>query len=268
MSDAKGKDKGEDNDKDKKKVGKTNYKIEAIPTDKSKTPLRKCMKDGTLPKFPFSMMLSGRSGSGKTNLLISLLTRKEFLKDYFHFIVVFSPTAGKYDDSYKTLELPEENFRNDFSEKDLNELIEARKKLIDNKGIEWVVKNSRVLVILDDVIANRTFLNSPEALKMFALLRHYQVAVMVLMQSYNKLPRALRINANATVVFPSSQSEVEVLLDEITPAGIKKREFENVITHCTDGRYDFLYINNHADPKERVRKNLDEIINLDSFKKK
>ena len=243
------------------------YGIEAIATEKSKTPLKAVMKSGVLPKFPFSMMISGRSGSGKTNLLMNLLSRKEFLKGYFHYIIVYSPTAGKYDDSYKILNLPDENFKNDFSSKDLEELIEARKALIDKKGIEWVVKNSRVLIILDDVIANRDFLNSPEALKMFALLRHYQVAVIVLMQSYNKLPRALRINANAVAIFPSSQSEIEVLLEEITPAGLKKREFEKVINHCTSGRYDFLYINSHADPGKRIRKNLDEIINLRDYKK-
>ena len=242
------------------------YKILPIETEKNKTPLKACMKDGVIPKFPFSMMISGRSGSGKSNCLMNLLTNENLLKNYFHYIVVFSPTAGKYDDSYKVLKLPSENFKNDFTSDDLNNLIESRKELIDKKGIEWVVKNSRVLIILDDVIANRDFLNSPEALKMFALLRHYQVAVIVLMQSYNKLPRALRINANATIVFPSTQSEIEILLDEITPATLKKREFQNVINYCCEGRYDFLYINNHAEPNKRIRKNLDEIIDIEQFK--
>ena len=242
------------------------YKVESIPTDKSKVPLRKCMIDGILPKFPFSMMISGRSGSGKTNVLLNILTKDNMYNKYFHYIVVYSPTAGKYDDMYKILKLPEENFKNDFSAEDLNNLIESRKQLIDKKGIEWVVKNSRVLIILDDVIANRDFLNSPEALKMFALLRHYQVAIIVLMQSYNKLPRALRINSNATIVFPSTQSEVEVLLDEITPSGLTKKQFTKVIEYCTDGRYDFLYINNHAEPDKRIRKNFDEVIDIKKYK--
>ena len=242
------------------------YKILPIETEKNKTPLKACMKEDVIPKFPFSMMISGRSGSGKSNCLMNLLTNENLLKNYFHYIVVFSPTAGKYDDSYKVLKLPSENFKNDFSADDLDNLIESRKELIDKKGIEWVVKNSRVLIILDDVIADRSFLNSPEALKMFALLRHYQVAIIVLMQSYNKLPRALRINANGTIVFPSTQSEIEVLLDEITPAGLQKKEFKKVIDYCTEGRYDFLYINSHAEPNKRIRKNLDQIIDIERFK--
>ena len=242
------------------------YKIKPIETDKSKTPLKACMKEGILPKFPFSMMISGRSGSGKSNCLMNLLTNEHLLKNYFHYIVVFSPTAGEYDDSYKVLNLPAENFKNNFSADDLNNLIESRKALIEKKGIEWVVKNSRVLIILDDVIANRDFLNSPEALKMFALLRHYQIAVIVCMQNYNRLPKSLRNNANALIIFPSTQSEIEVLLDEITPAGLKKKEFQDVIKYCCEGRYDFLYINNHAEPNKRIRKNLDEIIDIEQFK--
>jgi hypothetical protein len=120
---------------------------------------------------------------------------------------------------------------------------------------------------MDDVIANRGFLESQTALKLFALLRHYLCSIIILVQSYTKLPRALRLNCNATFVFPSTQSEIEILLDEITPPKISKREFEKVIDYATDGQYDFLYINNHSKPGERIRKNLDEIIDLDKYKK-
>lgn len=243
-----------------------NFKIEAVPTDKSKIPQIKASTDQILPKYPFSMMISGRSGGGKTNLLINLLTKENMFKNFFHTILVFSPTAGEFDDTYKNLKLPKENFITDFSGDTLNHIIELRKKQIKSKGIEWVAKNSRMLIILDDVIANRTFLESPEALKMFALLRHYLVSVIVLIQSYTKLPRALRLNCNAVMTFPALSSEVETLKDEITPAGLTKKEFHKVIEYCTQGKYDFLYINNHADPDKRIRKNLDEIINLNKFK--
>ena len=102
---------------------------------------------------------------------------------------------------------------------------------------------------------------------MFALLRHYQCSIIVLMQSYNKLPRALRLNSNATIVLPSTQSEIEVLLDEITPAGISKREFQRVIEYCTEGKHDFLYINRHAERGQQIRKNLTEVIDINKFKK-
>ena len=252
--------------KDSKQESK--YSIDAIQTDKSKIPLRACMKEGILPRFPFSMMLSGRSGSGKTNLMINLMTKKQFYGNYFHHIIVCSPTAGKYDDSYNQMKLPDENFITDFTPEFLNNIIETRKKEIDKDGIEKVAKTSRVCLILDDIIANREFLNSQESLKLFALLRHYLCSVIVMMQSYTKLPRALRLNCNAVMVFPCLQSETEVLIKEVCPNGIRPRDFEKVIDFCTEGTYDFLYINNHEkDSKKRIRKNLDTIINLDEYKK-
>ena len=244
----------------------SSYKIEKMETAKHNIPLRKAMKEGIIPRFPFSMLISGRSGSGKTNVLINLLTRKEFYGNYFHYTCVFSPTAGEGDDMYDVLKLPKENIKNEFSEEDLNAIIEKRKELIQRKGIEWVSRNSRVLIVLDDIIANTHFLNSPEALMMFALLRHYLCSVIVLTQSYRKIPRSLRLNVNGTIIFPSTQSEIEILLEEITPSGIKKREFEKVIDYATEGQYDFLYINNHADMDKRIRKNIGEVIDLNKYK--
>ena len=243
------------------------YEIKSVETEKNSIPLRKSQKDGVIAKFPSSVCFSGRSGSGKTCLLINMPTNEHLLKDYFHFIVVYSPTAGQYDDTYKSLNLPEENFIKDFGKEELEKLIQKRKDLIDQKGIEWVAKKSRVCIILDDVVANRDFLQSQTALKLFCLLRHYLCSIFILVQSYTKLPRALRLNCNSTYIFPSSQSEVEILLDELTPPGMKKNEFSRVINYCTEGKFDFMAINNHAPRGQQIRKNLTEIIDLDSFKK-
>ena len=65
----------------------------------------------------------------------------------------------------------------------------------------------------------------------------------------------------------STQSEIEVLLDEITPAGISKKEFQKVIEYATEGSHDFLYINRHAQRGEQIRKNLTEIIDITTLKK-
>jgi hypothetical protein len=236
------------------------YKIDVIDTDKSKIVQRKNVKDDILPKYPFSWLFSGASGKGKTNLLLNILSKKEMYGGFFHYIIVFSPTAGSEDDSYKILKLPKDNFIKEFNGEMLQKIINKRKEQIKQYGQEGVSKKSRMLIIMDDVIADSDFLKSPEALKMFCLLRHYQVSLIILLQSYNKLPPALRKNCNAICVFPSIQAEVEVLLDEITPAGIKKRDFEKVIDYCTSGKHDFLYINYHADRDSQIRKNLSEII--------
>ena len=241
------------------------YKIVPLETSKSNIPQKKASKDQVLPKFPFSWVLSGRSGSGKTQLLLNVLTRKELLGDYFHLILVFSPTAGMLDDTYAALKLPKENFLNEFDKSILDSILTNRKDLIEKKGIEWVAKNSRVCLIFDDMIAEN-IMKTPEMLKMFALLRHFLCSVVIASQSFKKIPRSIRINSNFVSIFPSLESEIQVMLDEICPSGINKKEFRQIIDRCTEGRYDFMGIQNHADPGKRIRKNLNEIINLDEFK--
>lgn len=242
------------------------YKIVKIDTDKHKIPQRKCATNGILPRYPFSIQISGPSGGGKTNLMINIMTNANMYKDYFHYILVFSPTAGELDDSYKALKLPKENFVKKIDSEILKKIIDQRKKQIEKQGIEKVAKNSRMLIILDDVIANKKFLNSDDALVLFTLLRHYLISVIILVQSYNAVPKKMRNSCNAVAVFPSKRSEVEVLKDEITPAGLTKKEFEKIINYCNKGEHSFLFINNHAPKDEKIRCNLNEILTIDKMK--
>jgi len=243
------------------------YEVKPIKTQNSTIPLRGCMKEGVIARFPSSVCISGRSGSGKTQLLMNMMTNPDLLGNYFHYTLVFSPTAGEFDDTYAPLELPKENFVQDFGPEQLEAIIDARKKLIKKKGKKWVAENSRVCIILDDVIANRDFLESQVALKLFALLRHYLCSIFILIQSFTKLPRSLRLNCNSIYVFPASRSEVEILLSELCPAELTKKEFLDVINHCCDGDYNFLSINNHAKKGQHIRRNLTDVIDLNKFKK-
>jgi hypothetical protein len=199
---------------------------------------------------------------------MNILTRKEMYGGYYHTIIVISPTAGTLDDVYSSLKIPEENFLKEFDKTIFDQIIEARKDMIMKKGIDTVARNDRCLIILDDVIAERTFLQSSQALKMFTLLRHYLCSVIILVQSYTKCPRAIRLGAMCTFIFPSTRSEVEIVKDEICPPSLTKQDFQRVIEYCTQGRYDFLTYNRHAEPDQRVRKNLTEIVDLEKFKTK
>ena len=78
--------------------------ISAVKTSKNKVKTSNMMNTHIIPKHPFRAIMSGSSGSGKTNLLIQLLTNKKFYFNYFQVIFIISPSAGKLDDSYKTLE--------------------------------------------------------------------------------------------------------------------------------------------------------------------
>lgn len=243
------------------------YDIQPLETNKNNIPQKAVSKQQIMPKYPFSMVISGASGSGKTQLLLNILSRKDLFGDYFHKIIIFSPTAGNLDDTYKLLKLPKENFIKKFDVSILETILSNRKKQIEKEGIEKVAKTDRVILIFDDMIAEKSFLDSKESLMMFTLLRHYLISVCILSQSFKKIPRAIRLNANYLAIFPSLESEIQIMLDEITPSGINKKDFRKIIDYCTKGRYDFMSINNHADPGKRIRKNLSDIIDLKNLDK-
>ena len=201
------------------------YDIVPIETEKTNIPQKAASKLNILPKFPFSCCISGRSGSGKTQLLLNILTRDDLMGNYFHKILVFSPTAGDLDDTYASLKIPKENFIKKFDSSILETILNNRKAQIKKDGIEKVGKSDRVLLIFDDCIAERKFLESKENLMMFTLLRHYLCSVCILSQSFKKIPRSIRINANFTCIFPSLESEINIMLEEICPAGVNKKEF-------------------------------------------
>ena len=77
-----------DNKEDAQRLN-NDMKIEKIETEKNNIPQRAKMKDKTILPFPFSLIISGRSGSGKTNLLINLLLNSNIYGSYFQYIMVF-----------------------------------------------------------------------------------------------------------------------------------------------------------------------------------
>lgn len=241
------------------------YDIVPIETDKTKLPQKASSKKNIMPMFPASIIISGRSGSGKTQLILNMLSRPDLLGNYFHKIIIFSPTAGDLDDTYSSLKIPKENFVKKFDSSMLETILKNRKAEIKKDGIEKVGKTNRVIILFDDMIAERKFLESKENLMMFTLLRHYLISVCVLSQSFKKIPRSIRVNANFVCIFPSLESEIAIMIEEICPSGIQKKQFRKIIDYCTEGRYDFMTINNHAPVGERIRKNLYDIVDLKKF---
>ena len=103
---------------------------------------------GILPTHCFRSYIVGASGSGKTNLMLNLLTRPGFYLNYFDRIFVISPTALSLDQSYKTLE-KETKYKNGEDLLFLPCEQEALQCILDVQTNEK--KKVKTLVILDDI---------------------------------------------------------------------------------------------------------------------
>lgn len=237
----------------------SNYDITAIPTDK--TDVKQCpgAESGIIPKHPFRGYIIGASGSGKTNLLLNLMTRDEFYKGYFDSICVISPTANGLDQSYKVLEQANPQRVLYFNEPDvsiLKRIEKVQKKEIKKKGLKNAEK---CLIIMDDCISYKKFMNSKILLKFAVMSRHFNVSIFLLSQAYHRVPKSIRLNMSCFYFFRGSQKECAVLCEDLCAPSYSNRKFTELINHATKNRYEFLKVDLNTPIEEgRYRKNLEE----------
>lgn len=237
--------------------------IKALKTKKSKLPQSPFMEAEIINKFPSLTLCIGRSGSGKSNVVANMLTKKEFMKDFFDEIYLFSPTA-KSDDLVEHLKLKDDHIIEKLDESaitKLNQIVDKNTEKIKKDGIEKTAKNSKILILCDDCISEKVFIKSNILSRLATAGRHALISTIISSQSYTKVPRVIRLQCQGLIVFPSSNDEIELLCEDLCPAGLSKKDFLEIIKFATDERYSFLFVNNHAsNPKDKFRKRFSEII--------
>jgi energy-coupling factor transporter ATP-binding protein EcfA2 len=237
------------------------WKIKVYDTAKNNLPMTEGMELGVIPKFPSMMLLVGKSGSGKSNLLVGLCKDPALMGNFYDEIYFISPTAD-VDDLVEHLKLKKENVWSDLDEavKDLGILMDNQAHDVERYGI---AKTPKVLVVVDDCIGNKAFMKSDILTKLAIHGRHNLMSSIICTQSYTKVPRAIRLQAAGLALFPSSQNEVKLLIEDYCPANHSKKSFEKIVKFATDEPHQFLFIQNHCKKmKERYRKNLGLIIDL------
>ena len=243
-------------------------KIVKYDSNKHKIKQRKFMEDNIIPQHASAVVFCGRSGSGKSNLLVNLAERPEFYgktkKDnpktgYFDLVFMFSPTCH-HDDLPKYLDIPPNRMYDRNFEGPLQHIIKTQKDIIEKKGLD---KAPKLLIIFDDIISQKKFMNSEFFTQMYIQNRHLGISTWVCTQSFNKIPRVCRLQANNLFIFAGSGSETEILCQEFCPPHTNKKQFENLIKYATNERFNFLHINMRCPPEERYRKNLDTILTID-----
>jgi len=234
-------------------------KIIPYQIDKNDQKLPQLMREDVIPRHPFRMLNSGASGSGKSMLVLNLLQRKNFMKDFFDEIFLFSPTA-RGDQIQQLLDLSEDNICDELNDSGIEQLdyvFEKQNELVEEMGY---LNSPKILIIFDDVISSPRFMNSNTFKRCFIQGRHINLSVIINTQKYHAIPRTMRLNCSDVCFFPSSQSEVARIAEEFTPPSKNVRQFTMLISYATAEPYNFLYINTRA--KRKYRKNLDVYLGI------
>ncbi len=247
---------------DKTEAVHKDLKVVPGKTAKSNLPQTAFMANGIINKYPSMLLNVGRSGSGKSTVIEFMLSHPKYLKGFFHKIFMFSPTA-EVDDLVKLLKIPDKRIFTKPDPSDLDKIISDQQELIKRHGIDRVGKGSRVLILFDDIIANKKFLDSEAMLKLATFGRHSLVSSIINTQSYTKVPRALRLQANALILFPSNLNEVRIVAEDITPPHHSRKDFMKLIEVATKSKHDFLFANFFDPVETRFRRGFETYLTID-----
>tara|TARA_R110001632_G_scaffold45249_1_gene114972 strand:- start:8523 stop:9296 length:774 start_codon:yes stop_codon:yes gene_type:complete len=230
------------------------YEIKIKSTNKDSLEQPESVENDIFPKLPAGCLIIGRSGSGKTQSMVNILTNDNLLGDYFD-IVYLMTDAQPDKELIKDLKLEKKNIITDFDEEKVKEIMDKAERTIKKDSF----KNSpKIMMVFDDILSNQKFLKSKTATRLATANRHFNISYIFCSQYFKKLPPVMRCNARYTMIFPSSMSEIEKIADELTPARMSKKQFISYLQYATKERYSFLAIN--ADSQEPLRRMFENIL--------
>lgn len=198
-----------------------------------------------LPPHAFLLGIIAPPRSGKTNLIMNLLLNDQFYYNkkkspysYFDEIFYLSPTQifdktccemlPKLENLIQITDPDELVFSDTILDKITKEQAEAEKE--DRK---------KILVVMDDLVGVIDKL--PKLQQLCTKFRHYSMSIIIVSQSYRKIPSVIRNCFTAMIVFDlKNEKEFGKISDEFTGS---IPDSERLIKQIVNKRYDFFYFN-------------------------
>ena len=217
-----------------------------------------------LPAKSFAMLICGAPGSGKTNLMMALLTshstKKKFKPTYyfkfFDRIEFISASIATLPNNFLK-QLPDEQKHNKFTDEILVELVENM-----SKG-----DNDNNLLVIDDCIRDIT--RSKNLSKVYLNRRHIThnseedgnggLSVITTSQKYSLMPLEFRNAQSDVIVFKSSNAtEISRIRDELL-FDLNKDQQEELFKMAWSEPYSFLYIKVNKPLKDKYYIKFDKV---------
>lgn len=184
-------------------------------------------------------LLFAKRNSGKSVLLKHLVEEE---KDQFNKVFVICPTEPInhfYVDSGIT---SKEFVFHEYSEKFIEKLMEKLAKENEGKPKEAHMK---VLLILDDCIADVKFHTSPTLKQLFARGRHLSISAVLTSQNLKSISPLQRNNSDFILCGQINNHSFDILCEEFLSGDISKPDFKKWYQEATKD-YGFAIINNNS----------------------
>lgn len=245
------------------------------------------------PRLPFTLTIVASKGGGKTSLLLNMLLNPHLFKGKFNRIIVVSPTAkldakmnilretpdltvvnhkllkamkvkkrieiGDFSEDQHHYEnrLTDEDFLDDINTTFLPDIISEQKEIITRYGKDTA---DTVLIILDDLAAERKFFDSKMTKKAIFNSRHVKISIIITTQAYICIPPQIRLNNSNLILYQSANKrEIQKIYDE-NNSHLTFNEFYQMYQKVVSEPYGFLQCNYQNTNNKRFIKNMEEYI--------
>lgn len=225
------------------------------------------LQNKEIPGFPSTVVSIGEPGSGKTSVLINLLTNPQLWKGFFDICYFFGPTCDT-DKLYKLIRIDEDQIvtkQEEFLPK-LTEWLDNQKDDVKHNPEQA----KKALFVFEDITSFYHSLQaSPEFGKCFSAIRHHKATAYAHVHKVKAFNRTARMSCQHIICFPVNKSEIDVLYNDWGPRCLDKHQWAALVEEAwrKDEFSDkpFLYINKYQPEEKRYRKCFTHIIDLKVF---
>ena len=239
------------------------------------------------PRIPFSMVITGQSGSGKTVLLSNLIL--DIYKGCFSRIFIWSSSIDldpvwtpvkKYIEKDLNVNPEKEKVYFDtFNIDEMQKVLDLQHKINQFQKKNEHPKLFSVLFLIDDFIDQASFAKHNNLLNaLYIKARHYGVNIISSSQKYNGLSTTIGTNSRQLIFFKlRNYKEVESVLDELAGVLISKKAMSDmkslhqakqilleIYNVATEEPFSFLFCNlMQSDINKMFMKNFSAYITVD-----
>ena len=218
------------------------------------------------PRIPFSQIVVGPSGSGKSVLLQNMIL--DIYRDCFSRVFIFSasihvdsvwhPVKDYIEKHLKVDTKKEKTYFDEFHKEQLEEILEQQYKISQYQKDHNFKSLFSTLIIVDDFCDDVRFSKHNSMLNaLYIRGRHFGVNVISSTQKFNALSTIIRVNSRQLYFFKMrNYKEIQTMVEELSALLLKRNFIKDdknmnnakntlleIYERATEERFSFLFVN-------------------------